>query len=182
MNPFMKTISPAQAFKSGADLWIVSDPEHSSWSYKIDWHTGFLMRKIKSQKIKSISTEARASLEKTYKELKEQLKNLPPYKEKKQKAPEISNWKSLTKSIYPDFPTSPKSHPILVESSFYFPNLWTVELPYTPEWLSGAYQIWHSLNRPTLRIFTPQPITAEDIERKWATHAKNITIQYVSNQ
>ncbi len=29
------------AFTKGADLWIISDPQHSFWSRLIDWYLGF---------------------------------------------------------------------------------------------------------------------------------------------
>ncbi len=178
MNQNLQIISPSQAFKSGADLWILSDPKHSFWNHKINWHTGFLLQKIKSQKIKTISSKAQSSLESTHKELTEHLKKLPT--QKKQTEPNISNWRNIIKPLLPDFQKElPQPCPILIESSFYFPNLWILELPYTLKWLNTAYRIWHSLNCPTLRIFTPQPIKAEDMEKKWSSPAKNITIQYV---
>lgn len=178
MNSNVQSIPSSQAFKSGADLWLLSDPKHSFWHHKIDWHTGFLLQKMKLQKIKTIFPEARSRLEHTQKKLAESLKNLPT--QKKQIELDILTERNITKSLSLDFQKEPlKPCPILVESSFYFPNLWILELPYTIKWLNTAYQIWHSLNRPTLRIFTPKLVKADDIEKTWSSPAKNITIQYV---
>ena len=69
--------------------------------------------------------------------------------------------------------------PILIESSDYLPNLWTIELTYTEEWIDKIYDIWSSLNQPKLRIFAPQPIKTEKIKEKWEEHAKNNLIQYI---
>ena len=68
--------------------------------------------------------------------------------------------------------------PILIESSQYLPNLWTVELPYHREWINKVYDIWHSLNQPTLRIFAPQLVKKQEVEGKWKGSG-NIAIQYI---
>ena len=69
--------------------------------------------------------------------------------------------------------------PVLIESSTYLPNLWTMKLSYTEEWINKVYDIWLSLNQPKLRIFAPQPIKKEKIREKWEEHANNNLIQYI---
>lgn len=69
--------------------------------------------------------------------------------------------------------------PILIESADYLPNLWTMQMDYTEEWIDKIYNIWASLNEPKLRIFVPQPIKKEKIIEKWEEHSKNNLIQYI---
>lgn len=38
-------IPASKAFTEGAELWLVSDPEHSPWNHKIDWYLGFWLRR-----------------------------------------------------------------------------------------------------------------------------------------
>ena len=146
MKEKIQSLSPSQALNSGAQLWVLSNPEYSSWNYKIDWYLSFLMRKTRLNTLKnqSISSD---SLMKKY---------------------NISSFQWA--------PSSP--FPILIDSSSYLPNLWTLELEYSSQWLHQVYNIWSSLSRPRLRIFAPKPIKKEDIEKKWEKY-KNICIQYI---
>ncbi len=74
---------------------------------------------------------------------------------------------------------APQPLPVLIESSSHLPNLWTLKLTYSEEWINRIYDIWCSLNQPKLRIFVPQPIKKEKIIEKWEEHAKNNLIQYI---
>jgi len=147
MKEELQLISPSQAFKSGADLWVISDPEHSSWYHKINWYLLFQIDKTGSYNPPPPSPQMRALLEK---------------------------YRISTVCYH-----RPPSFPILVESSFHLPNLWTVKLNYTVKWLNEVYDIWHSLNQPTLRLFVPKPIERKKIEKRWGEPAKNVNIQYV---
>ena len=147
MKEGLQLILPSQALKNGADLWVISDPEHSSWYHKINWYLCFQIDKTGSCPLPSPSSQMRSLLEK--------------YK--------ISTIDSPL----------PPSFPVLVDSSFYLPNLWTVKLSYTVKWLNEVYNIWRSLNQPTLRLFVPKLIERTKIMEKWGGPAKSINIQYV---
>ena len=110
------------ALKKGTDLWMVSDPEYSSWNQKIDWYLSYLMKKNRQKQDHQIK-------------------------------------------------------PLLMKTAHRLPNLWTVELSYKnkEQWLNQAHTVWKNLNRPSLRIFAPHPLSAEDIEKTWSLD----TIQYV---
>lgn len=140
MKEGLQLISESQVFKRGADLWILSDPQHSSWHCKIDWYLCFQIKKTRSQKIQKPSSQMQSLLKKY----------------------QISTVKW----------NPPRPSPLLIESSAYLPNLWTVELIYTEEWLNKVYDIWYSLNQPKLRIFAPQSIKKEKIKEKWESVAK----------
>ena len=59
--------------------------------------------------------------------------------------------------------------PLLMQTSEKRPNLWTIELAYKNNqlWLNQAHTMWKNLNRPSLRIFAPYPITTEEIQKTW---------------
>ena len=147
MKEGLQLISESQVFKRGADLWILSDSQHSSWHCKIDWYLCFQIKKIRSQKFQKFSSQTQLLL-------------------KKYQIP-IIQW------------NPPQEVPVLIESSAYFPNLWTMELPYTDEWINKVYDVWYALSQPKLRIFVPHPIKIEEIEKKWQEHIKNNSIQYI---
>ena len=63
-----------------------------------------------------------------------------------------------------------KTQPLLVESSQFLPNLLTLELAYSDEWVQGLYRIWSRLNRPILRAFIPRPLT----EQKWLSQWRGL--------
>ena len=146
MKEKLQSLSPAQALNGGAQLWVLSNPEYSSWNYQIDWYLSFLLQKTRINTLKATSLSS-DSLIKKYKLFSFQ-------------------W------------TPPSSFPILIDSSSYLPNLWTLELEYSSQWLHQVYEIWSSLNRPHLRIFAPKPIKKEEIEKKWKKY-KNIYVQYI---
>jgi len=75
---------------------------------------------------------------------------------------------------------SPAS-PLLVDSSKYLPNLWTVQLIYTNEWLDKIYDIWCDLHQPSVRIFTPQPIKLEKVADRWSDWVDKAMVQYTYN-
>ncbi len=140
-------LSSSQAFKSGADLWVLNDSKYNEWTARIDWHLRFQIRKQKLKTLQPLSLHTQALLKKY---------NIPDFQ-----------WKP------------PAPLPLLMESSFYLPNLWTIEIAYTDEWLNRIYDIWHSLNRPSLRIFAPQSMTKGKIEQKWQRAAQNTPVQCI---
>lgn len=45
-----QALNPSQALQSGADLWVVSPPELSTWSRQIDWYLNFqISRGLRNQ-------------------------------------------------------------------------------------------------------------------------------------
>ena len=136
------------ALQKGADLWVVSDPEHSLWNAKIDWYLHFQLRTYRRWKIN------------------------PAYKKK---------WDQMLQSYnMPLFHwEAPASKALLIESSHYLPNLWTLELAYSPEWLNEVYKIWMSLNQPSLRVFAPKIFSKKTWEDNWSQISKKIATEYV---
>lgn len=146
MDNNLQLISQSQALKKGAQLWILSGPEYSTWNRRIDWYLCFQMRKSRLKKVEQPSGQTQSLLKKH--------------------------------RFYSFEWRSPQCYPVLIESSKYLPNLWTVELPYHIRWVNKVYDIWYSLNQPTLRIFAPHLVKEKEIEEKWRG-SKSIAIQYI---
>ncbi len=43
-------LSPSKAFKPGAQLWLITDCQHSSWTSVIDWYLNFQITKNRKKK------------------------------------------------------------------------------------------------------------------------------------
>ena len=83
------------------------------------------------------------------------------------------------KSGAPPLTTSP----LLLESSRFLPNLWTLQISYTAEWPNTVYNIWRGLNRPSLRIFMSQKTKdKEKVANKWRSDTAGAVVQCVIYQ
>ena len=82
----------------------------------------------------------------------------------------------ITKQSAPPSTTSP----LLLESSCFLPNLWTLQISYTAEWPNTVYNIWKGLNRPSLRIFMSQKTKdKEEVAKKWRSDTAGAVVQCV---
>ncbi len=73
--------------------------------------------------------------------------------------------------------------PLLLESSRFLPNLWTLQISYTAEWPNTVYNIWKGLNRPSLRIFMPQKTKdKEKVAKRWRSDTAGAVVQCVIYQ
>lgn len=69
----------------------------------------------------------------------------------------------------------PESAPLMIASSTYFPNKWTVHLSFKQdleEWCVRLAPIWRGLTEPTLRVFLPTQIKPDDFSKAWAKETK----------
>ncbi|MDE0119695.1 MAG: hypothetical protein OXM55_06795 [Bdellovibrionales bacterium] len=188
MKEHLQQLSYNQAFKKGADLWVLSDPKHNFWNYKIDWYLGFQIKKQKLYRTDQKTTPSE-NLSFPLEEKKKQPENPVLAKAGIKDQTDIkinpllsTKIKSLLKKYQiTSLPSSSPSTspPLLIESSLYLPNLWTLEVAYSTKWLDTIYDIWCSLNQPTLRIFAPKEVKKEAIEKKWQSVAENTRIQYI---
>lgn len=79
-------------------------------------------------------------------------------------------------------PPVSNNSPLLVESSHYFPNKWTVQLLYNQsleEWASKIVTTWQGLSSPTLRIFLPAQAKPEEFSNVWARLSKSTNFSVV---
>ena len=150
MTKYLRPVSSSQAWREGADLWVISDSQHSFWNYKIDWQMGFHIRKYRSKKIAKISIPS-----------------------------------SLARYSLPSFKQDELSKEFLVESSYFLPNLWTLEVPYREGWVDRIYTLWEKLNKPRVRIFPPDLFLnsystnqfKQELREKWKT--SSVPVEYV---
>jgi hypothetical protein len=64
-----------------------------------------------------------------------------------------------------------KEAPLMVASTKYLPNTFTVKVPYEGEkakWLKSVASVWANLNFPPLRVFLPKGIEFDDFKKQWA--------------
>ena len=147
---YLRSLSSSQAWKEGANLWIISDAEHSFWNHKIDWQMGFHIRKHRNRKLAKI--------------------NIPS---------------SLNRYSLPSFEREKTSEEFLFESSYFLPNLWTLEVPYREAWIDRVFSLWEKLNKPRVRIFPPDLFLnssstsqfEKELRQKWKT--TSVLVEYV---
>lgn len=137
----ISVLSQASAFNPGSDLWIVPDLEKSQWTEKLDWYLNFQI--------------CRSS--------RHQAPRLPEY------VKDVLSETGLPKQDL----TQNKQAPLMIASSELLPNKWVVILPWQDDlsqWTAEAYKVWHSLQKPTLRVFLPPGQSTGNLQRAWQSH------------
>ncbi len=69
-------------------------------------------------------------------------------------------------------PKTKDSSPLMVGSTKYLPNTYTVKIPYEGEkqsWIKNVTSVWANLNFPPVRIFLPKGIEFEEFKKHWAS-------------
>ena len=147
----LKALPTRCALTKGADLWVISDPQYSTWNKLIDWHLHFQLKKSRFSSLQSPNTSHIAQY-------------IPPH----HNTPlEKFKW------------NPPTPLPLLLKSANWLPNRWTLELGYSPRWIDILYQIWLLLEKPGLRIFTPQFLTVKQLTKQWNNVTNMDSLQYV---
>ena len=62
---------------------------------------------------------------------------------------------------------SQQSSPLLIASPSLLACQQVLELPYTKNWLTQSFDIWHSLNCPSLRVFLPKLVDISKAQECW---------------
>lgn len=146
-----KLVNPG-AFGQGAQLWIIPDPETSSWGRKIDWYLNLQIRRARGHQSPVRSPDLVAVLEKN-------ALNLPVYQRSA------------------EFPLLVSSHDHLPSRSV----LQIPPVQSASEWLGLAIQYWQKLKEPTVRLFLPEFISEEFIVGEWPRN-KQYGVSYVLSQ
>ena len=132
-----QTLYRAKAFGSGADLWVVPEPEESEISSRIDWYLNFQIAKSKVHKKKEIGNQLEESIRK-------HSLRLP-------KVPNSSEAPLLLASEQ-RFPNR-----MVVE----------VKSKPAKDWILEVENLWSKLDRPRLRVFLPKELTPEKFQTLW---------------
>ncbi|MBX7231159.1 MAG: hypothetical protein K1X29_03635 [Bdellovibrionales bacterium] len=126
----------AVAFSGMTQLWVIPDPQNSGWARLIDWYVNFQMIRAQNHQKPQFSGELLHMLD--------ELGLLHPTTE--------------------DF-----SHrPLLLDSSLRLPVQQLISLPFTSDlksWLENCAEIIKKLNVSSFRIFLPQGITYQQVEK-----------------
>ena len=165
MSKHVRWLSVEKALKKGADLWMVSDPAQNMWNQKIDWYLSFFLQKTRNSQLKSLRKYKADPCPILSQEIAKLIGRVPKtlfFNEENYKTAELPLYKQDMKE------------PILIETSHRLPNLWTMELVYTnkKQWISQAHALWKNLNCPSLRVFAPSSIQAEDVETTWPAESQ----------
>lgn len=133
----MTQLQQAQAFSSGAELWICSDYNYkaqveSLWSAQIDWQLNFALSKYHTH---------------NHRELSEQIQEI------------------LSETQFPNFQDNNKNtDSILIPCENLLPTKWCLFFSMNPEKLNPLIkQVKKNLNVSTMRLFTPSGWSKDDI-------------------
>ena len=134
----INVLSQTSALTSGAELWIVPDPEHSGWTRRIDWYLNFQLAQSlgfeqtpPSKELISLTTELEIPI---------------PTIEVSKNAPTLVS----------------SSHFLPNQNTVVLPFAGDLK-----DWLQKIATIWSSLGNPSLRIFAPQNTSTHEVKPKW---------------
>jgi hypothetical protein len=133
----IKTLSRAQAFSHGAQMWVTAQPEASPLYKKMDWYLNFQLSKAQFRKKAELSPQLITFLNENKLDMLAQAKS----------APDI-----LLISAAKNFPTK-----------FVVVN----KLKDKKKWVQELHQTWLGLERPELRVFLPTDFTADEFKTNW---------------
>jgi hypothetical protein len=130
-----KILDDMEAFSRGADLWVVTDREHSSWAITLDWYLNFQIARVDAWKHKTLSKELI--------DLAEQA--------------EVEIIKSPFSDHLPA--TLIESCRLLPNRQV----LYVPYKKDSTAWFEQIEEIWSGLKKPTLRMFLPKGVSAEKV-------------------
>jgi hypothetical protein len=150
----MQSLSDTMAFSPGADLWILPDPKTSHWARRIDWYLNFQLARAENHRQPVLETGLLQLLRE--------------------------------EELAPPTTVSDNRKPLLVSSHHRLPAAQTVELPFGgdfSDWVTRAADIWRDLDKPPLRLFLPQGVSAGQAEAQWPeSKAKNREVTVVADR
>ena len=148
---FKKLVNPS-AFGGGSDLWIISDPERSPWSRKIDWYLNLQILRSQNHQ----PAELPLKIQQIIKENEIQLLY-----------PKASTESSLLVNGRDHLPT----RSVLCIYGDLKPE----------EWIDKGIQIWNNLKQPSVRVFLPENFDDALFDSLWPKDQR-IEVSYVLAQ
>jgi len=137
MEDFLR--GPLEALAPGAELWIVTDLERSSWTQRLDWYLGFQILRSKGHQPAKLSERLQEIL---------QTWDLP-------------EWQSKDQSQNPLLISSamllPNHGVMLVPFESSDSRAWAVRV----------FDLWTKMDQPSLRVFLPIGLSAASFVKSW---------------
>lgn len=156
----IRSLDALSALSTGCELWFVADLNSSRWTRKIDWYLNFQLAAAEVKPSVEISSD-------------------------------LSRVAKLWDYEIPQI-TIRKTMPLLVASARLLPNTKTVLVPYADAenaldgqsesqgapsaqararaakaWIERCHEVWLGLEQPAVRIFLPDVLKPEVVEKFW---------------
>lgn len=149
----LQTLYTAGAFGPGSDLWIIPDPNLSSWSKLIDWYLNYQISRAKLHQPMRLPERVQLILEEN---------EIPP----------------VDIALSTDTPLMlaaenrlPSQQVVVLPSC-----------ENGKDWLARAHKVWEQLGKPTLRLFLPNDFDATQFQTQWPGGIDETDITLVSGQ
>lgn len=129
-------LTPTTYLTAGADLWIIPELQDSPYAIQVDWYLNFQATAAMKHKPLELNPLLQATVD--------HCKIQDP---------------SVQKTL---------GSPLLIPTQQNLPSRWVIVLPGSANashWLREAFQIWQSMQRPSLRIFLPKSADAEILKK-----------------
>lgn len=127
----------SSVFSVGSDLWVFADPEHSSWTRKIDWHLNGLLTRAEHRTPQTLSPALLQIL-------KSEDSEIP-------KVPKTSGTLLISSSLY-----LPNRQTVVLQYSGVLST-----------WVKSLVEVWRDLNEPTIRVFLPADVSVSEFNKHW---------------
>ncbi|MCB0411466.1 MAG: hypothetical protein KDD22_03000 [Bdellovibrionales bacterium] len=145
----IQKLAKAGAFGIGSELWIIPEPEVSSWSRRIDWYLNFQVARSQLTTATSLSPEIKAILEDNEIDWHMNPLEKPPLM-------------VMTLGKIPALQ--------VVCLSYHATGV---------KWFDVAHKIWLDLNRPRVRLFLPPELEEKQLLNSWTEDRNNIDLTFI---
>jgi hypothetical protein len=128
----------AQAFGPGNELWVIPGGTNTPLFKKMDWYLNFQISRARTHKSEELAPQLKTIMTES------QLQSLAPHHE--------------------------ESTALMVAAEHHFPTKKVIEVPVKKNkesWAKDIQEIWSGLNKPSLRVFLPPQISAEEFKSFW---------------
>lgn len=148
----VQTVPNATALSPGKETWVLPSLNQSRWTQKVDWYLNFILTRAQQHEVKGFDS----------------------------KLSHIVNDNELPLGPI----TVPDDAAFLLGSESRLPNKQTVVIPYADDiekWIHKAHEVWSGLNQPSVRIFLPTELSADDFKNHWPKNTDETTIEIVNH-
>lgn len=145
-----QTLPRATALTPGADLWIMTDIEYSSWARKIDWYVNFQFAKSQMHTPQAFSVELQDLIQKTGSDF-------------------------FNISVKKTAPLMIATQKLLPNTSTLL-----VPFTEGPAWVKKCHEAWVKLSQPSVRFFLPETQSLSQFLSSWPKTKTEKPISFVA--